>query len=131
MAKNCTNCGKQLTFRDSFVFKGKPVCYVCLKKLESLPADSIPSQFRDQKQESFSVPKDKATVLQQQKNLGIILTVLGGVIGIWVFTRFTSVIGQMATWSPPFSDYETFTLLGAAAAAILVIVGLINLTKKQ
>lgn len=34
MAKNCSDCGKQLTFRDSFVWEGKPICKICLKKAE-------------------------------------------------------------------------------------------------
>ena len=79
---------------------------------------------------TLDAPKDKATVLQQQKNMGIVLTVLGGAVGIWVFTRFTSVMGQMHSWSPPFSEYENVTLLSAGAAIVLIILGLINLTKK-
>jgi hypothetical protein len=53
---------KQLTFRDSFVFKGKPVCKDCLKKLESLPVDSIPSQFRVQKQESLGINGERESL---------------------------------------------------------------------
>ena len=34
MAKNCSYCGKQLTFRDSFVWDKKPVCRACLDNLE-------------------------------------------------------------------------------------------------
>ena len=33
MAKICSECGKQLSFRDSFVFEGNPVCKDCLRKL--------------------------------------------------------------------------------------------------
>ncbi len=60
---------------------------------------------------------------------GIVLTVLGGLLGIWAFTRVTSVAGRFFTWSPPFSQYETMTLVGALVAAILLISGLIHLTK--
>lgn len=45
MAKNCTECGKQLTFRDSFVFEGRPVCKNCLRKLEGKDAANVSSQF--------------------------------------------------------------------------------------
>jgi len=34
MAENCSTCGKQLTFRDSFIWEGKPICKICLKKAE-------------------------------------------------------------------------------------------------
>ena len=69
--------------------------------------------------------------MQQSKTLSIILTIIGGAIGLWVFTRFTSFAGQMHTWSPPFSAYEVTTLIGAAIALILIIIGVINLTKKR
>jgi len=69
--------------------------------------------------------------MQQTKTLGIIQTVIGAAIGIWVFARFTSFVGQLCTWQPPFSEYEITTLIGAAIAIILVIVGVINMTKKQ
>ena len=64
------------------------------------------------------------------KELGIVLTVIGGAIGIWVFTRLTSFAGKMHSWSPPFTGYETTTLIGGAIALVLIIVGLNNWTKK-
>lgn len=35
MANNCEACGKELSFRNSFVFSGSSVCKDCLTKLES------------------------------------------------------------------------------------------------
>ena len=64
------------------------------------------------------------------KKLGIVLTVIGGAIGIWVFTRLTSLVGKLHTWQPPFTEYEITTLVGGAIALVLIIVGLINWTKK-
>ncbi|MDZ7289668.1 MAG: LIM domain-containing protein [candidate division KSB1 bacterium] len=32
MAKTCSRCGKELSFRDSFVWEGKPICGACLKE---------------------------------------------------------------------------------------------------
>ena len=55
------------------------------------------------------------------------MCVIGGVLGVWVITRFTSFAGQLHSWSPPFSEYEVVTLVGLGAAAIFVIVGLILL----
>jgi hypothetical protein len=67
--------------------------------------------------------------------IGIIACVIGGVLGVWVITRFTSFAGQLHSWSPPFSEYEVVTLVGLGAVAIFVIVGLILLmlgfTKKS
>ena len=64
------------------------------------------------------------------KKLGIFLTVVGGAIGIWVFTRLTSLVGKLHTWQPPFTEYEITTLVCGAIALVLIIVGLINWTKK-
>lgn len=47
------------------------------------------------------------------KKSGIILTVIGGAIAIWVFTRITSVYGKLHSWEPPFTEYETTTIVGA------------------
>ncbi len=71
--------------------------------------------------------------MEQAKTIGIIALVIGGAIGIWVFTRITNFAGQMHSWQPPFTDteYEMITLGGAAIALVLIIVGLINLTKKH
>lgn len=67
----------------------------------------------------------------QLKNLGIILCVLGGAVGAWVFTRLTSVVGKLHSWEPPFTEYETTTIIGACIAVLLIIIGLISLTKKK
>jgi len=34
MAKNCSRCGNELSFRNSYIFEDKSVCKVCLKSLE-------------------------------------------------------------------------------------------------
>ena len=73
---------------------------------------------------------NKEARLRLQKTLGIIYTVIGGAIGIWVVIRMISDIGQSYSWSLPFENYETITILGAVIAVYLIIFGLINLTKK-
>ena len=67
----------------------------------------------------------------QKKTLGIIYSAIGGAVGFWVFARFTSFNGRFYTWSPPFSEYEATTLIGAAIALTLIIIGLVTITKKQ
>jgi hypothetical protein len=64
------------------------------------------------------------------KPLGIIFTVIGGVVLIWVITRFTSFAGQLHSWSPPFAEYEIITLVGAGISVFLIIFGLICISKK-
>lgn len=46
MAKTCSECGKELTFRDSFVYKDKPVCGNCLKTLEAKESPSKAVQMK-------------------------------------------------------------------------------------
>jgi len=68
---------------------------------------------------------------QNYKIGGIILTVIGGAIGVWVFTRLTSLAGKFHSWEPPFTEYETTTIIGGGIAVLFIIVGLIYLTKKR
>jgi len=65
------------------------------------------------------------------KNFGITLTVIAVAIGIWVYTRMTSLAGQLHSWSPPFTEYEVYTFIGGGIAVLLLIVGIQKLTDKS
>ena len=56
---------------------------------------------------------------------GVICTVLGGMLSLWVIARLSSTLGRQQTWAPPFAPYEWVTLVGAVGAAALLIVGLL------
>jgi hypothetical protein len=56
---------------------------------------------------------------------GIVCTVLGGMLSLWVIARLSSAAGWQQTWAPPFAPYEWVTLGGAVGAAALLIVGLL------
>jgi hypothetical protein len=56
---------------------------------------------------------------------GIVCTVLGGMLSLWVIARLSSTLGRQQTWAPPFAPYEWVTLVGAVGAAGLLIVGLL------
>lgn len=62
---------------------------------------------------------------------GIALSVFGIAIGIWAYTRVTSVIGQLHTWAPPFSEYETITLAGAGVSLIAIVWGFTSLSSRS
>jgi uncharacterized membrane protein len=62
---------------------------------------------------------------------GIALTVFGGALGLWVIARLANFVGMQQTWAPPFARYEWVTLLGAVAAALLLIVGLVRWTRPR
>lgn len=66
----------------------------------------------------------------ESKTLGIIFTILGGTAGLWAFIRSTSFAGQIHSWQPPFTSYEVTTIIGAGIAVVLLIVGIINLTRR-
>ena len=66
--------------------------------------------------------------LQSRQATGIICTVLGGMLSLWVVARLSSAVGRQQTWAPPFTPYEWMTLGGAVGAAALLIVGLIQWT---
>jgi hypothetical protein len=63
------------------------------------------------------------------KTTGIVCTVLGGMLSLWVMARVSSAAGWQQTWAPPFAEYEWTTLAGAAVAAGLLIVGLLRWTR--
>lgn len=65
------------------------------------------------------------------KTTGIICTVLGGMLSLWVIARLSSAAGWQQTWAPPLVEYEWITLLGALVAAGLLIFGLIGMTKPR
>ena len=65
------------------------------------------------------------------KTVGVVCTVLGGTLGLWVIARLANFVGMQQTWAPPFARYEWVTLLGAVAAALLLIVGLVRWTRPQ
>ena len=65
-----------------------------------------------------------------KKTLGIILSVLGVVGGIFSYTRVTSLYGQLHTWSPPFDGFETSTIAVAVVALVILIVGIVLWSKK-
>ena len=74
---------------------------------------------------------NSARVGFRNRTLGVILTVLGGAIVLWVFARLTTLAGKLQSWQPPFSEYEIVTLLGAFIAIVLLIVGIVHLMKEK
>jgi len=66
-----------------------------------------------------------------KKTLGIILTVLGAAGAIWAYTRVTSLYGQMHSWSPPFTTYETLTIVEGVISVALIIAGIVFLATKR
>ena len=63
-----------------------------------------------------------------QRISGVVCTVLGGMLSLWVIARLSSAVGVQQTWAPPFGAYEWGTLVGAVGAAGLLIVGLVQWT---
>jgi len=60
---------------------------------------------------------------------GIVCTVLGGMLSLWVIARLSSAVGRQQTWAPPFASYEWVTLVGAFVATGLLIIGLVRVTQ--
>lgn len=65
------------------------------------------------------------------KTTGIVCTVLGGTAGLWVLARLSNHLGRQQNWAPPLTEYEWITLAGAGVAALLLIVGLLRLTRPE
>ena len=41
-----------------------------------------------------------------RNTVGIVCTVLGGMLSLWVIARLSSAVGRQQTWAPPFAHYE-------------------------
>jgi len=74
--------------------------------------------------------KQAAELRQKAKTVGIVLTVISGSLIFWVYSRFTSLMGRLHSWSPPFTEYETTTIAVGVIAVIMLIVGIRSLIKK-
>ena len=51
------------------------------------------------------------------KTVGVVCTVLGGALGLWVIARLGSAAGMQQTWAPPFARYEWVTRGGGGVAS--------------
>jgi hypothetical protein len=57
------------------------------------------------------------------KNLAIGLIAIGGAGLFWVFIRMTSLAGKLCSWSPPFSEFETTTIVVGLISVLCVAIG--------
>ena len=64
--------------------------------------------------------------MRSSKAAGIVCTVLGGMVSLWVIARLSSAVGWQQTWAPPFAQYEWVTLGGAVGAAGLLVGGMLQ-----
>ena len=85
MAKNCSYCGKQLTFRDSFEWDKKPVCRSCLANLEQ--GQKSNSEPMKQRLSAEVYPTNTTYIGNTGSYLlllfgGLAICLIGGIIGI-------------------------------------------------
>lgn len=95
---------------------------------ESRTAEGVLPRFTEMPSELlFTVSTDSQ--LTSSRTAGIVCTVLGGMLSLWVIARMSSAEGWQQTWAPPLVEYEWITLLGALVAAGLLIFGLLGVTQ--
>jgi len=75
MAKYCSRCNKQLTFRDSFVWENQPICKSCLNGLE-----------QGQKWEEIAEPAPKQ--VRKSIVIAVLLAVFFGPLGMLYVRQF-------------------------------------------
>lgn len=115
----CSYCGKLICYECKTHLKGWDYCPKCADpEKDYLENIDNPSSFNE-------------TWSNNKKVVGIVLTVVGFAIGFWTFSRVTSLVGQMHTFSPPFDQYEIITFFSGGIAILLVIIGLISLVSSQ
>lgn len=69
--------------------------------------------------------------MNAKQQVGIVLLVAAGVAGFWAYGRYSGFVGQMLSWSPPFSSYETLTIAGGLAALLFLVMGLRMIAGKK
>ena len=47
---------------------------------------------------------------EYKRAFGVVCTVLGGILCLWLIARLSSAAGWQQTWAPPFGPYEWVTL---------------------
>jgi hypothetical protein len=62
--------------------------------------------------------------MNASQQIGVVLLVISAALGAWTYNRFSSLVGQLHSWSPPFDGYEVTTICGGLAAVVCLLVGL-------
>ena len=116
MVKNCEACSKELSFRDSFVFKGSSVCRECLTKLESGEEINGFTPKNQPKEQAVSSTTSISTSYQFKTLLGYgkFISGFGWVV---VLIGIISIIGGLASGSE-----ASFGIAGGAL--VLIILGI-------
>ena len=60
--------------------------------------------------------------------IGVVITVIGGGLGMWAYSRYSSIVGQLHTFTPPFTQYEIITMVVGGVGLGLIVIGLILLS---
>jgi hypothetical protein len=113
MAETCTSCGTQLSYRNSFVWDGRPVCGACLGKLDSSQKKPESVAPVSPGVPDAAAPEDRAALARKYaKSMrnGILWAVGGAVITAATYRRASSQGGTyFVTWGAiVFGIYDFF-----------------------
>lgn len=59
-----------------------------------------------------------------KQQTGVVLLVAAVAAGVWSYGRYSSLVGQLHSWSPPFDQFEVYTIVGGLVAMLCLVSGL-------
>lgn len=69
--------------------------------------------------------------MNAKQQIGVVLLVAAVAAGVWSYNRYSSLVGQLHSWSPPFDQFEVYTIVGALVAALCLVAGLRMVSDKK
>lgn len=69
--------------------------------------------------------------MNSKQQVGVVLLVAAGVAGFWSYNRYSSLVGQMHSWSPPFNQFEVYTIVGGLLGVLFLVAGLRMVNAKK
>ena len=116
MAKQCSICGKKLTFRNSFYYENKPICRDCLRAIEQTRQGEISKPAKKPRRKGLGKRIFYLTGTLAIFGLGLGVYSTGGVMAI----RFVNINLSLAA----------FTLI-FTAVIIIEIIDIINFLQRK
>ncbi|WP_438483171.1 hypothetical protein [Oleiharenicola lentus] len=69
--------------------------------------------------------------MNAKQQTGVVLLVAAVIAGVWSYNRYSGLMGQLHSWSPPFDQFEVYTIVGALVGALCLVAGLRMVSAKK
>ena len=69
--------------------------------------------------------------MNAKQQAGVVLLVAAVAAGVWSYNRYSSLVGQLHSWSPPLDQFEVYTIIGGLVALLFLVSGLRMVSGKK